>query len=79
MQLASTAVGLTPFLWVSLQNAGLYTVTTTPLNCGPHLRALLRRPVNEKLLLLLPVGYPKRDATVPVLTRKPLEDIMVVV
>uniref|UniRef100_A0A8B9IFT1 iodotyrosine deiodinase n=1 Tax=Anser cygnoides TaxID=8845 RepID=A0A8B9IFT1_ANSCY len=66
-------------LLAALQNAGLYTVTTTPLNCGPHLRALLRRPANEKLLLLLPVGYPKRDATVPVLTRKPLEDIMVVV
>uniref|UniRef100_A0A8C3LV94 iodotyrosine deiodinase n=1 Tax=Chrysolophus pictus TaxID=9089 RepID=A0A8C3LV94_CHRPC len=65
-------------LLAALQNAGLYTVTTTPLNCGPQLRALLQRPVNEKLLLLLPVGYPKKDATVPALTRKPLEDIMVV-
>ncbi|NXK54624.1 IYD1 deiodinase, partial [Chauna torquata] len=65
-------------LLAALQNAGLYTVTTTPLNCGPHLRALLQRPANEKLLLLLPVGYAKKDATVPVLTRKPLEDIMVV-
>lgn len=62
---------------VSLQNAGLYTVTSTPLNCGPQLRVLLQRPANEKLLLLLPVGYPKKDATVPALTRKPLEDIMV--
>uniref|UniRef100_A0A8V0XI76 iodotyrosine deiodinase n=1 Tax=Gallus gallus TaxID=9031 RepID=A0A8V0XI76_CHICK len=65
-------------LLAALQNAGLYTVTTTPLNCGPQLRALLQRPANEKLLLLLPVGYPKKDATVPALTRKPLEDIMVV-
>ncbi|XP_059699354.1 iodotyrosine deiodinase 1 isoform X3 [Haemorhous mexicanus] len=65
-------------LLAALQNAGLYTVTSTPLNCGPQLRALLQRPANEKLLLLLPVGYPKKDATVPELTRKPLEDIMVV-
>lgn len=69
---------LTLLLSVLLQNAGLYTVTSTPLNCGPQLRALLQRPANEKLLLLLPVGYPKKDATVPALTRKPLEDIMVV-
>ncbi|NXU81119.1 IYD1 deiodinase, partial [Oreotrochilus melanogaster] len=65
-------------LLAALQNVGLYTVTSTPLNCGPQLRVLLQRPANEKLLLLLPVGYPKKDATVPSLTRKPLEDIMVV-
>uniref|UniRef100_A0A672V3N0 iodotyrosine deiodinase n=1 Tax=Strigops habroptila TaxID=2489341 RepID=A0A672V3N0_STRHB len=65
-------------LLAALQNVGLYTVTSTPLNCGPQLRVLLQRPANEKLLLLLPVGYPKKDATVPALTRKPLEDIMVV-
>ncbi|XP_064025365.1 iodotyrosine deiodinase 1 [Pogoniulus pusillus] len=65
-------------LLAALQNAGLCTVTTTPLNCGPQLRTLLKRPANEKLLMLLPVGYPKKDATVPALTRKPLEDIMVV-
>ena len=55
------------------------TVTTTPLNCGPALRALLDRPVNEKLLLLLPVGYPRDDATVPDLHRKPIDDIMTLV
>ncbi|XP_060609536.2 iodotyrosine deiodinase 1 isoform X1 [Anolis sagrei] len=63
----------------ALQNVGLVTVTTTPLNCGPRLRVLLGRPTNEKLLMLLPVGYPSKDATVPDLTRKPLNDIMVVV
>lgn len=66
-------------LLAAIQNAGLVTVTTTPLNCGPALRLLLERPVNEKLLMLLPVGYPSKDATVPDLKRKPLEDIMVVV
>lgn len=59
------------------QNVGLVTVTSTPLNCGPQLRLLLKRPANEKLLLLLPVGYPAPDATVPDIKRKPLGDIMV--
>ncbi|XP_037750903.1 iodotyrosine deiodinase 1 [Chelonia mydas] len=71
----SIACGL---LLAALQNVGLVTVTSTPLNCGPRLRVLLQRPTNEKLLLLLPVGYPSKDATVPDLTRKPLDDIMVV-
>ncbi|KAM6185716.1 iodotyrosine deiodinase 1 [Rhynchocyon petersi] len=66
-------------LLAALQNAGLVTVTTTPLNCGPRLRVLLGRPTNEKLLILLPVGYPSREATVPDLKRKPLEQIMVTV
>ncbi|XP_053148350.1 iodotyrosine deiodinase 1 [Hemicordylus capensis] len=65
-------------LLAALQNVGLVTVTTTPLNCGPRLRVLLQRPVNEKLLLLLPVGYPSKSATVPDLTRKPLDEIMAV-
>ncbi|XP_056151029.1 iodotyrosine deiodinase 1 [Lampris incognitus] len=64
-------------LLAALQNVGLVTVTSTPLNCGPKLRELLKRPANEKLLMLLPVGYPASDATVPDLTRKPLEDVMV--
>ncbi|KAM9316737.1 iodotyrosine deiodinase 1 [Gastrophryne carolinensis] len=66
-------------LLAAIQYAGLVTVTTTPLNCGPRIRTLLERPVNEKLLMLLPVGYPSKDATVPDLKRKPLEDIIVVV
>ncbi|KAI4894367.1 hypothetical protein NFI96_022186 [Prochilodus magdalenae] len=72
----SIACGL---LLAALQNVGLVTVTSTPLNCGPQLRVLLRRPANEKLLMLLPVGYPAADATVPDLTRKDLGDIMVFV
>lgn len=63
-------------LLAALQNVGLVTVTSTPLNCGPQLRLLLKRPANEKLLMLLPVGYPTSDATVPDLKRKPLEDIV---
>uniref|UniRef100_A0A673JEX8 iodotyrosine deiodinase n=1 Tax=Sinocyclocheilus rhinocerous TaxID=307959 RepID=A0A673JEX8_9TELE len=66
-------------LLAALQNVGLVTVTTTPLNCGPQLRSLLQRPANEKLLMLLPVGYPASDAEVPDLKRKDLNDIMVTV
>ncbi|XP_042858714.1 iodotyrosine deiodinase 1-like, partial [Penaeus japonicus] len=66
-------------LLTAIHNAGLVTLTSTPLNCGPALRTLLNRPPNEKLLLLLPVGYPSEDATVPDLKRKPLEEVMVVV
>ncbi|KAF7658570.1 hypothetical protein LDENG_00011000 [Lucifuga dentata] len=63
-------------LLAALQNVGLVTVTSTPLNCGPQLRLLLKRPANEKLLMLLPVGYPASDATVPDFNRKPLDEIM---
>lgn len=53
------------------------TLTSTPLNCGVAIRNLLGRPLNEKLVLLLPVGYPAENATVPDLQRKPLSEILV--
>ena len=46
---------------------------------GGALRELLGRPDNEKVMLLLPVGYPAENAKVPDIRRKKLEDIMVVV
>ncbi|XP_076643806.1 iodotyrosine deiodinase isoform X4 [Halictus rubicundus] len=64
-------------LITAIQYAGLVTLTSTPLNCGPAIRNLLGRPQNEKLVVLLPVGYPAKDATVPDLQRKPLSDILV--
>ncbi|XP_066280974.1 iodotyrosine deiodinase-like [Branchiostoma lanceolatum] len=70
----SISVGI---LLAAIQNAGLVTVTSTPLNAGPALRTLLGRPVNEKLLLLLPIGYPAHNATVPDLQRRDIKDIMV--
>eukprot|EP00160_Parvularia_atlantis_P009063 Unigene18416_Nuclearia_a/m.53039 Unigene18416_Nuclearia_a/g.53039 ORF Unigene18416_Nuclearia_a/g.53039 Unigene18416_Nuclearia_a/m.53039 type:complete len:298 (+) Unigene18416_Nuclearia_a:49-942(+) len=73
---ASIAAGL---LIAAVHVAGLVTLTSTPLNAGGPLRRLLNRPENEKLLMLLPVGYPARDATVPNLKRKPLEEIAVYV
>jgi len=68
------SVGL---LLAAIQNAGLVTVTSTPMNAGPRLRDLLGRKANEKLMLLLPIGYPASDAMVPDIKRKPLEDIMI--
>ncbi|XP_060519739.1 iodotyrosine deiodinase 1 [Cylas formicarius] len=64
------------FLLAAIQNAGLVSLTSTPLNCGPALRALLNRPTSEKLSLLLPVGYPAKDCKVPDLERKSLDNIM---
>ncbi|XP_002021232.2 uncharacterized protein LOC6596048 [Drosophila persimilis] len=64
-------------LLCSLQAAGLSSLVTTPLNCGPALRELLGRPVNEKLLILLAVGYPTDDCKVPDLKRKRLDEILV--
>lgn len=72
----STAISF-GILLSAIQYAGLVSLTSTPLNCGPALRQLLERPINEKLMLLLPVGYPSTDATVPDLQRKPLEEIMI--
>ena len=73
----STAIAA-GFLLTAIHMAGLVSVTTTPLNAGVALRELLGRPANEKVMLLLPVGYPSADVTVPDVARKPLEEIMVV-
>jgi hypothetical protein len=56
------AVGL--FL-AALTQVGLFSLTSTPLNAGSAILAVLRRPANEKVFLLMPVGYPAQDATVP--------------
>ncbi|KAI4499104.1 hypothetical protein M0802_005687 [Mischocyttarus mexicanus] len=64
-------------LLTAIQYTGLVTLTSTPLNCGPAIRTLLQRPTNEKLVLLLPVGYPAKDATIPDLKRKSLSEILI--
>ncbi len=68
------AVGL---LIASLHQAGLATLTHTPNPMG-FLRDLLGRPRNEKPFVILPVGYPAPDCRVPVLTKKPLDEILIV-
>jgi iodotyrosine deiodinase len=60
----------------ALHRMGLATLTHTPSPMG-FLGELLGRPEHEKAFLLMPVGYPARDARVPDLRRKPLEEIAV--
>ncbi|CAH0752239.1 unnamed protein product [Diatraea saccharalis] len=64
-------------LLAAIQYCGLVALTSTPLNCNARLRDLLSRPANERLELLLPVGKPHKDATVPDISRKKLEEIMI--
>jgi iodotyrosine deiodinase len=68
------AVGM---LIAAIQNAGLVTLTHTPHPMN-FLRELCERPANEKPFLLLPVGYPDENATVPDFRRKPLEEVMTI-
>ena len=62
----------------AVHNAGLSTLTSTPMNCGPALRTLLDRPKNEKLLFLLPVGHAAEEAKVPHIERKGIDDGLMV-
>jgi nitroreductase len=64
------------FFIAAVHQMGLVTLTHTP-NPMTFLSELLERPPNEKAYLILPVGYPAPDASVPAITRKPLEDIAV--
>jgi nitroreductase len=64
------------FLLASLTHAGLATLTHTPSPMG-FLSELLGRPPNERAYVVIPVGYPAADATVPTITRKPLDDVLV--
>lgn len=64
------------FLIAAIHQAGLVTLTHTPSPMN-FLQQILVRPDNEKPFLLLPVGYPAPDATVPNIQRKALEEVMV--
>jgi nitroreductase len=69
------SVGLAAGLLIAtLHQAGLATLTHTPSPMA-FLNDVLGRPANERPFLLLVVGYPAPDARVPVLERKPLEQI----
>jgi nitroreductase len=75
----SESVGIAcGLLLAALQVAGLATLTHTPSPMG-FLSRILGRPRNEKPYLLVPVGYPAPDAVVPTITKKPLDEIRLVV
>lgn len=76
---ATESVGIAcGFLIAALHHAGLATLTHTPSPMG-FLRDILHRPRNERPFLLLPVGYPAADASVPNITKKPLDEVRVIV
>ncbi len=71
------SVGIACGMLIStLHEAGLATLTHTPSPMG-FLRDLCGRPKNEKPLMIVVVGHPADDATVPdhALKKKPLEQI----
>jgi iodotyrosine deiodinase len=63
-------------LLATLHEAGLATLTHTPSPMG-FLRQVCRRPEWEKPVMIVVVGHPAQDATVPVhaLKKKPLDQI----
>jgi iodotyrosine deiodinase len=63
------------FLLVALHNAGLATLTHAPSPMG-FLNEILDRPENERPFIVIPVGYPAADATVPQLEKKRVEDVV---
>ena len=70
------SVGIaTGVLITAIHQSGLATLTHTP---SPmiFLNEILRRPENEKPFLLLVVGYPAKNAQVPDIKRKNLNEIM---
>lgn len=64
------------FLINAIHELGLVTLTHTPSPMN-FLSKLLGRPPNERPYLLLPVGYPADDATVPNITKKTSEEVIV--
>jgi nitroreductase len=64
-------------LLTALHQAGLVTLTHTP-NPMKFLNELLGRPASEKPLMIITVGHPAENATVPKVAKikKPLSEIM---
>jgi iodotyrosine deiodinase len=74
---ASESVGIAAgFLLAACQHAGLATLTHTPSPMG-FLAEILGRPKYERPFLLVPVGYPADDCHVPMITRKPLDEVRI--
>ena len=69
------SVGIaTGMLIAAVHNAGLVSLTHTPSPMG-FLNEILERPSHERASLILVVGYPKKDARVPKITKKDLPEI----
>ena len=69
------SVGLaTGFLLAALHRAGLATLTHTPSPMG-FLNEILGRPAHERAFVLVVVGHPAENASVPQIDKKPLAAI----
>ncbi len=64
----------TGLLIAAVHHAGLAALPYTPNPMG-FLNKILKRPENERPMLILVVGYPAEDATVPNIHRKPFHEI----
>ena len=64
------------FLLAAIHQAGLVSLTHTPSPMN-FLNSILKRPVNEKPFLVIPVGYPADKCWVPDIKRKPFTEIAV--
>ena len=61
-------------LITAVHHAGLVSLTHTPAPMK-FLNEILKRPEHEAPYLILVVGYPAEDATVPAISRKPMDVI----
>lgn len=57
-------------LLTALHNANLVSLPSTPMGAEKSIREICGRKQNEKVFLLVPVGYPAKDATIPYRTNK---------
>jgi len=72
---ATESAGIaTGFLVAAIHHAGLAALTHTPSPMA-FLNRILGRPAHEKPFVLLVVGHPAEDATVPDIQRKAVEEI----
>ena len=67
------------FLISALQTAGLACLTYTPNPMG-FLTKICQRPASNKPLMVLAIGHPAADGTIPAAAKikKPLDQVMIV-
>jgi nitroreductase len=69
------SVGIaTGLLIATIHHAGLAALPYTPCPMD-FLNKILKRPDNERAMLILVVGYPEVDTMVPDISKKPLDEI----
>lgn len=78
----STGIAAGMFM-TALHNANLVSLPSTPMGAEKAIREICQRKQNEKVFLLMPVGYPAPNATIPYRTsknwRKDMKKSMVIV